>query len=74
MFALNLQNLEQELADQAKLNQRVEAAVEIKLKEAIDQLLGSKPVAAIELLQNNLFSKIDLKYITFTDIVCPTNN
>lgn len=36
MFALRIKNLEQKLADQVKLNQGVEVAVEIRLKEAIE--------------------------------------
>jgi hypothetical protein len=36
MFSLRLKNLEQKLADQVKLNQGVEVAVEKRLKEAID--------------------------------------
>jgi hypothetical protein len=40
--------MEKELADQVKINERVLVEVEIKLKEAIDQLLGNKPVPAIE--------------------------
>ncbi len=74
MFSLRLKNLEQKLADQVKLNQGVEVAVEKRLKEAIDQLLGNKPVEQIELLDNKLDTKIDLKNIRFTDIVCPANN
>ncbi len=44
LLTASINNLEKELADQVKLNQRVEVAVELQLKEAIDQLLGNKPV------------------------------
>jgi hypothetical protein len=40
--------LEKESANQVKINERVQVEVELKLKEAIDQLLGNEPVAAIE--------------------------
>jgi hypothetical protein len=69
-LSVRIKSLEQELADQSKLNQGVEAAVELRLKEAIDQLLGNKPVA--ELLDNK--DKIDLKNIRFTKKVLPTDN
>jgi hypothetical protein len=36
LLTATIKNLEKELADQVKLNQRVEVAVELKLKEAID--------------------------------------
>ena len=63
----------------------MEAAVELRLKEAIDQLLGSKPitklellenkpVTAIKLLDNKPVSKIDLNNIRFTEKVHPLNN
>ena len=74
MFALRIKNLEQKLADQVKLNQGVEVAVEMRLKEAIDKLLGNKLVEQIELVDNKLDAKIDFKNIRFTDIVCQANN
>ena len=40
--------LEKKLADQVWINERVKVDVELTLKEAIDQLLGNKPVPAIE--------------------------
>jgi hypothetical protein len=64
LHTATLKNLEQELADQVKLNQRLELAIELKLKEAIDQLLGKKPVV----------SRLDLENVRFTDKICATDN
>ena len=74
MFALKIKNLEQKLADQVKLNQGVEVAVEMRLKQAIDQLVGNKPVEEIKMLKNKFDAMIDLKNIRLTDFVCPANN
>ena len=51
------------MADQEKLNQALEAGIELKFREAIDKLLGNKPPP-----------KIDLKTILYSEKLCPTNN
>ena len=59
--------------------------VELKLKEAVDQLLGNKPVPAIEKhgnepvpaiekLGNKPEKGLDFENVTFTVKLCPTNN
>jgi hypothetical protein len=63
LLATTIKNLEKELADQVELNLRVEVAVDLKLKEAIDQLLRNKPPAAI-----------DLNNVRFTEKLVPTAN
>jgi hypothetical protein len=42
------------------------------LREAIDELLGKKPVTEVKQLDNKPVSKIDLSYVRFTDKLCPS--
>ncbi len=42
-----IENLDKELLDHAKLHQGLEAAIELRLKEAVEQLLGNSPAAEI---------------------------
>ena len=62
-ITLKIQALEKELAAQEKLNQVLETGIEIKLREAIDKILGNKPPP-----------KIDLKTILYSEKLCLTNN
>jgi hypothetical protein len=55
--------LDKELADHEKINQVLETGIEIKLREAIDKILGNKPPP-----------KIDLKKILYSEKLCLTNN
>jgi hypothetical protein len=58
-----IKSLEKELAEQVKIYEKVKMDVELKLKEAIDQLLGNKPVKSL-----------DFENVKFTVKLCPTNN
>lgn len=62
-ITLKIQALDKELADHEKINQVLETGIEIKLREAIDKILGNKPPP-----------KIDLKTILYSEKLCLTNN
>ena len=59
-----VKNLDNELADHDKFYKGMEAEIEMKHSEAINQLSSTKQVAA----------KIDLNQIRFTEKVAPTDN
>ena len=42
--------MERELADHEKLHQGLEATIKLRLKEAVDKLLGNSPAAEVELI------------------------
>ena len=48
--------------------------VELKLKEAVDQLLGNEPVTAIKQLGNETVKGLDFENVAFTVKLCPTDN
>ena len=77
LYTTSIKNLEQELADQVKICQRVEVDVELRLKQAIDQLLGNKPDPVEVIPQLPLIKPVpglDFDTVRFTDKVCSTNN
>ncbi len=63
LHTATIKSLEEKLADQVLINKRVQEEVELTLKEAIDQLLGNKPVKGL-----------DFENVAFTVKLCPTNN
>ena len=65
------------MADHEKLCQKVEVDVELRLKEAIDQLLGIKPVMKESVDQLPVIKPVpglDFDTVRFTDKLCPTAN
>ena len=65
------------MADQVKIYQKVEEDVELRLKEAIDQLLGNNPVpkeAIDQLPVKKPVPGLDLDNVRFTEKLCPTNS